>query len=100
MPVERDCPICGFRGYHGFRPVNGGMYYYHGSGTDSCWFYEGTDGKIYKTGLELFEAVVVPNTKKDKASCIWIEARRADLSNQPRKAKRLYKKWKEEMGIL
>ena len=98
MPILRDCPLCGTRAMHGFGIVNGGMYYYHGKHPDHCHFYEDDKGKIYRTHLDLFRAVVIPRTPKTKANRFWIAAREADLTGHPRKAKKLYEQWKKAEG--
>jgi hypothetical protein len=96
MPMIKDCPICGQKQInHGFDITNGGMYFYHTNENrkDWCYYYEGDDHKIYKNALDLFKGVVEPRTPKTKENIIWIKARIADLSNHPRKAKKLYEQW-------
>ena len=93
MPVYMDCPLCGEKNInHGFVPTNGAMYYYHGN---TCRYYIGNSGKVYTDELTMFNSEVVPHTPKTKADKTWIEARRADITGHPRKAKKLYKLWQE-----
>ena len=89
MPIIKKCRVCGDIAPHGFQPVNGGMYLYHGK----CQYYEGNNGKLYLSHLELFKGVVEPETPKTPENKIWIKARIADLTGHPRIAKKLYRQW-------
>ena len=90
MPLLQKCKLCGKEANHGFQIVNGGLYLYHG---ENCRYYEGNNGKVYKTDLDLFKGVVEPMTPKTKTNILWIKARLADLTGHPRVAKKLYKQW-------
>ena len=93
MPLIKDCPLCKAKSAnHGFTIVNGGYFFYHG---ETCRYYEGDKGRVYRSHLEMFKAEVMPHVPKDKANQTWVQARLADLSNQPRKAKKLYEQWRK-----
>ena len=101
MPAYFPCPICHEDGQFGFSPTNGAIYFYHTrKNGEHCSHYKGKNGKVYKTELEMFNAVVVPGTPKTEENKVWIEARRADMTGNMRKSQRLYKKWKELTDTL
>ena len=89
MPMVKDCPLCGTKQInHGFDMTNGGIYFYHnrpgdpGHAAATCIYYEGDDGKVYRSALDLFRAVVEPRTPKTVENKLWIAARIADISGQ------------------
>ena len=91
MPAYCKCPICGFDGPHGFNPTLGALMLYHTAPHGNCVRWEGAKG-VYRTALEHFRAEVLP-TCVNAESRVWAQARIADLSGHPRKAKKLYAEW-------